>query len=89
VGRIRLRLEADPDVDLNDVDVRESVLESIRAQLDEEAGADLQKAQTHTHGSGPRKLPHRYPQALIERTTKTSRKLMQSMVEEITTVLAK
>lgn len=86
MGRIRLRLEADPDVDLSDVDVRESVLESVRAQLQEAAGSDLQKAQTH--GSGPRKLPHRYPQALIERTTKTSHKLMRAMVKEIVAVLA-
>jgi hypothetical protein len=84
--RVRLRLELDPDVDLSNDDVRSSVLEGIQAQLREIAGVDLRKADAHVCGA--RKLPHRYPQALIEESTKSARAVFTSMMQEIHNVLA-
>lgn len=77
----------DPDVDITDAGVRSNILENIQAQLREIAGSELQKAESHNHGSGPRKLPHRYPQALIEGTTKSAKKVFAAMVQEIHDVL--
>lgn len=84
MSRVRLWPELDPDVDLSREDVRAYVLHEVEHRLEAEAGMELSKAE-----KGPRKLPHRYPQSLIEGTTKQAGRLMRAMVEEIHDVLTK
>lgn len=81
--RVRLRLELPPDLHVSDEEVRAAVLHGL-SELKEDP---LYKAQGHAHESEVRKLPHRYPQSLIEKSGKVYAAQMERMIDEIVEAL--
>jgi hypothetical protein len=81
--KARIRVELPPGVEVTP-DVRAKLEKAIHAKLgcgpDCDHG-DLEKSEA------PRKLPHRAPQAAVERSTALYERMMGSMMDEIAAVL--
>jgi len=85
--KARIKIELPPGVE-DTHDVRAKLVSALSTQLGVAPHAncdhgDLEKAEME-----PKKLPHKMPQALIDRVQKAYQEQMSSMLDEITAVLA-